>query len=423
MDSNAVSSKKRRFNEASSILAKPFKSPLRRDLDTNSAASTESTSTDTSEEKSHITSFTQASPCPSLSPSAPSFSPYTTPPRTTPSKPTSTSQEILASSTITPRARIASLQKEQHGLQSRLSRQRDELDTLNQAIKIVEQHKATELEMLIRKWRGVSREAAEDLFVSAKDKVNRMGGVRVYNEKMRKRKMREQEWGGWDDKQDGDRDDDEEVGSDVERELERRKAEVEEMVCIQEKEEGEREEQEESEGNEETFTMDMMLKGLHVNLELIGYDKDDQRWKKYAVLDTAPTPYNDQSQWGTVASWGYATNLERNIPELAPGSRLWGYCPTSTVPTTLHLKHDDGNISGHWVEVSGHSQQLMPLYNRYMQTPPTKVHDKDRMAWTAFFQGVWLGGCLLGEYVFSPNSQTPVHPLGNASGQGNGVDC
>lgn len=28
----------------------------------------------------------------------------------------------------------------------------------------------------------------------------------------------------------------------------------------------------------QTFTMDMMLRSLNIDLELIGYDKDAQRW-------------------------------------------------------------------------------------------------------------------------------------------------
>ncbi|PLN74647.1 hypothetical protein BDW42DRAFT_58249 [Aspergillus taichungensis] len=137
-------------------------------------------------------------------------------------------------------------------------------------------------------------------------------------------------------------------------------------------------------------------------------------WKTYPVPSTAPAPYNDQSSWGIVPAWGYATVTESNIPEIIPDSLLWGYWPTSTLPTLLCLERSDPEE--HWVEVSNHRQQLMPLYNRYERV----LFDEknlDDMAWSTVFRGVWVAGYLLSEYVFSsdPRAREPIHPLGAAS--------
>ncbi|KAF9884958.1 hypothetical protein FE257_000868 [Aspergillus nanangensis] len=136
-------------------------------------------------------------------------------------------------------------------------------------------------------------------------------------------------------------------------------------------------------------------------------------WKTYPLPSTTPAPYNDPSRWGIVPAWGYALVLQSNLPDIPSNSILWGYWPTATVPTMLHL--EPGDPSGHWIEVSSHRKPLMPLYNRYVQV---EAQDKDRMAWTALFQGVWIGGYLLSEAVFAPDvqHQEPIHPLGAAVG-------
>ncbi|KAH2983322.1 hypothetical protein KXW58_000515 [Aspergillus fumigatus] len=121
-------------------------------------------------------------------------------------------------------------------------------------------------------------------------------------------------------------------------------------------------------------------------------------WETYPVPHTAPPPYNDQASWGIVPAWGYATVTESSVPGIAPDSVIWGYWPTSTSPTLLRLEPSD--LQGHWVEVSSHRQQLMPIYNRYEQILPEN-EEPDEMAWGAVLRGVWIAGYLLSEYVYT----------------------
>lgn len=228
--------KKRGLGDGSHTLKRPFKSPLRKAPDAEPVVFSQSVSTDSSNQRLFVNSTIKWKSSPGTQTPLAGQNPF---------------QDAHTSSATTPKARISTLQREMSSLQLRLARQLEEIDILEQAINILEKGKLGELEILKQKWRSVSRDAAEDLFVSAKDKVNRMGGVRVYNEKIRKRKMRQQEWGGWDDKQEDNDDEDEDLGSDIEREKERRKAELEEMIDFQEKDEAELEDEEESENDDE----------------------------------------------------------------------------------------------------------------------------------------------------------------------------
>jgi Swi5-dependent recombination DNA repair protein 1 len=79
-----------------------------------------------------------------------------------------------------------SLQKQHSALVLQLSKLRQSLDTAQQALKIQSSNTDAELDTLIRKWQLVSREAAEELFAGAKDRVNRMGGVGAWREQNQK---------------------------------------------------------------------------------------------------------------------------------------------------------------------------------------------------------------------------------------------
>jgi len=86
-----------------------------------------------------------------------------------------------------------------------MSQQALVLESLPPAHKDSDEH----LEELIIKWRGAARQAADHLFGVAGDRVNRMGGARVYFERERDRKNKwedEADSGvisGWADAEDG----------------------------------------------------------------------------------------------------------------------------------------------------------------------------------------------------------------------------
>ncbi|KAL8902443.1 MAG: hypothetical protein Q9207_004718 [Kuettlingeria erythrocarpa] len=163
-----------------------------------------------------------------------------------------------------PSPHLDKLQKRHTALINELSALRASLETTNQALEIEASNTDTELEALISKWKTVSRDAAEEVYTAAKERVDGAGGVQAFKKKEKEMK---QGW-GWEKKRedeqrtydDGLGPDDGAQDSDAEKEIADRGAEG------------------ADEEDEEGFTMEMMLRSLDIPLDLIGYDKAQQRW-------------------------------------------------------------------------------------------------------------------------------------------------
>jgi Swi5-dependent recombination DNA repair protein 1 len=67
--------------------------------------------------------------------------------------------------------------------ESSLAKTRQDIDMLNQALRLATSDKDSELDTLAIKWRMAARQAAEEVFAGARDKVNRMGGVGAWRER------------------------------------------------------------------------------------------------------------------------------------------------------------------------------------------------------------------------------------------------
>jgi len=71
---------------------------------------------------------------------------------------------------------------------------------------------------LIRKWKGASREAAEEVYRDVRERVNRMGGVRGWRERERERRRGMEEFmRGWDGEEPGEGGRGEDEGAEEER--------------------------------------------------------------------------------------------------------------------------------------------------------------------------------------------------------------
>ncbi|KAL4934349.1 putative DNA repair protein Dds20/Mei5 [Aspergillus undulatus] len=257
MSSYTPNGKRRRLEQASNALSRPFKSPLRRETPT---VKEEATSPKTKEiaAESH----------------SEQTNPFPTPPPTR--KRTLLGQQRPTSTkTLTPAdPEISRLQKQQRELQSRMSTLRSELDTVQQALRIESSNRDDELEALIVKWKKVSQDAAEEVFAGAQERISRMGGVKAWREKMKSNDARweQEEMESWFGNVDA-----EGVEFD-EEEVRLRKAELKEE--IEREKEKKSKEGSEAELESEEFTMDMMLKTLNIELATVGYDKAGQRWIK-----------------------------------------------------------------------------------------------------------------------------------------------
>ncbi len=71
---------------------------------------------------------------------------------------------------------------------------RNEIQMLTQAHALATSTTDEDLVVLIDRWRAASRAAAEELFGSTRDRVNRMGGVGAWQEREKESKERQKKW-------------------------------------------------------------------------------------------------------------------------------------------------------------------------------------------------------------------------------------
>ncbi|KAE8151027.1 hypothetical protein BDV25DRAFT_139277 [Aspergillus avenaceus] len=267
--------KRRRVENAASALSKPFRSPLRRP--TQSKQNSQPTNEDNgSSSKPDLDSgasntidavATQSGPLPIDPTSSTSPSGLQTRKRKFRANPLTAPKKPIFSDPA-----IMDLQKQERMLQSRLATLRSELDTAQQALRLETSTKDTELELLIAKWRSVSQKAAEEVFAGAQERVARMGGMKAWRERTKS------DSGRWEqdvmESWDGDAD---AIDADLDGvEPEFRQAEMHNRYETDKKDNNQDSRIHETENDE--LTMEMMLKTLNVDLKIIGYDKDHQRW-------------------------------------------------------------------------------------------------------------------------------------------------
>lgn len=194
--SSPLSVKRRRINDATSTLAKPFVSPMRTTKvertplkeDRNAANQPYTPSTlahtittshmllvDPPTERRSTAGATKAK-------ATPARKQYTF----TPSR----------SSKRTDPAELAA-QKALSALESQIKAIRNEIDSLEQAAQISSTTTDAELEALTDKWRLASQQAAEEIFGSVKERVCRMGGVAAWRESEKKKFERSHGMGEW----------------------------------------------------------------------------------------------------------------------------------------------------------------------------------------------------------------------------------
>ena len=205
MASVNLAGKRRRAENAASTLSKPFKSPLRRPMQSNATTTPKKEECEegnrdsletlpqrsTTEEKNEK----HTTPTSSTTSSHPTIS-QTRKRKTIDTSTTPTKKKTWLSSADPV---VADLQKQQRALQSRLASLQSDLDTAQQALRIESSNRHTELKALIAKWRGVSQDAAEEVFAGAQERVTRMGGMAAWKEQKKSRDARweEEEMESW----------------------------------------------------------------------------------------------------------------------------------------------------------------------------------------------------------------------------------
>ncbi|KAI9829989.1 MAG: hypothetical protein M1826_005162 [Phylliscum demangeonii] len=271
MATPAHAAKRRRIEDASRALSKPFRSPFRHGPGSEPSSPTTTidhhyptnptSPTTTSTTATHI-------PAPLGSRLARRPLPSARPPRSESDAITLTAEE---------NAQLQQLAKQSRVLERRLGALRSEIDTLRQAHRIESTGKDAELRALIAKWTRVSREAAERLYADGRERVNRMGGPQAYRAMQRQR----QEWFemGQEEEQrarraenqhrDGDGDGDEDEDERANDRYAEHDGDDDDVPPAKDKNEDD---------DDDVFTMDMLLVSLNVDLDVIGFDRKRQHW-------------------------------------------------------------------------------------------------------------------------------------------------
>ncbi|OCK90735.1 uncharacterized protein K441DRAFT_680124 [Cenococcum geophilum 1.58] len=243
--------KRRRLDNATRTLHKPFKSPFRTPLKPQIAAedSSKTANTPSTVDHSHVVPVQSTA---------------------TPTKPLPTRPAVSTPST---RAK-ASTASTKPSTTSALISLRTDIQTLTQAYRLATSTTDADLEVLIERWRAASRAAAEELFASTRDRVNRMGGVGAWRE----REKEQREWRTKWEKEEMEAERGGRGEAEGEEEGEERREKSGEREYERGRDKDEQEEKVEEGNDDDSFTMDMMLRTLNIDIDVIGYDRQGQRW-------------------------------------------------------------------------------------------------------------------------------------------------
>ncbi|RMZ10044.1 hypothetical protein D0860_03975 [Hortaea werneckii] len=296
--SSPLSLKRRKFNDANKTLKKPFVSPLRNaraqrppvkeDHQHGNTPYTPSTLAHTVSAAERDTTQKNDSTASNANPATPA--------------PLIKSQSLhkrpgfITSSRCADPAELAA-QKALTSLELQIRPLRTDIDALKQSEQISTSNTDAELEQLTEKWRLASQQASEELFGHVKERVCRMGGVAAWRESEKQKFERSHGMGAFapepEESDDADCEFDSQGEELPEKEQEFRKAEkrrvkqealdAADLPSAMEQqiggsEGGKKMVWQEEVKDDDSFTMDMMLRSLNIELDVIGYDKSAQRW-------------------------------------------------------------------------------------------------------------------------------------------------
>lgn len=177
--SSPLSVKRRKLNESTARLSKPFVSPLRAQNNEPQPPVSENKENETKYLPSTLAHTVKAIPAANaMTFKSTNRLSYSTPAKSTPIR----KQHAYTSSTK--RKDQAELQAERAitSLEMELRKVRNDIETLDQAAKLRSTTTDHDLEKLTQKWKEASQSAAEELFGTVKERVNRMGGVAAWRE-------------------------------------------------------------------------------------------------------------------------------------------------------------------------------------------------------------------------------------------------
>ena len=118
----------------------------------------------------------------------------------------------------------------------------------------------------------------------------------------------------------------------------------------------------------------------------------------YAVAPDAMGYWNffptDTEGFGRVPVWGYAEVIASAHPQIATGTRVYGYLPMST-----HLLIQPGQINDYgMLDVSPHRQAMSAIYNQYSFTTRDPAYAPENEAAISLFRPLFTTSFLLDDW-------------------------
>jgi hypothetical protein len=128
-------------------------------------------------------------------------------------------------------------------------------------------------------------------------------------------------------------------------------------------------------------------------------------WDAFPVSSFLPPPYNDTTKYGIVPVWGYAEILSSHIPGLEPGTILYGFWPSSTLPSDLQLTPTEP--AGHYIDTTSHRQTMWSYYHRYTLAPASIDLTSTSLAAETVFKPLFECAHSLNAYILGPSTTHP----------------
>jgi len=141
-------------------------------------------------------------------------------------------------------------------------------------------------------------------------------------------------------------------------------------------------------------------------------------WDAFPVPNFLPSPYNDENIYGIVPVWGYAEILSTRIEGLKPGSILYGFWPSSTLPIDLELEPTEP--AGHYIDKTPHRQTMWSYYHRYILMNQPLDLTSPTLASELIFKPLFecshsLNAHVLGPLALHPSKPQPSTPKPSSS--------
>ena len=99
--------------------------------------------------------------------------------------------------------------------------------------------------------------------------------------------------------------------------------------------------------------------------------------------------------WGRVPVWGFAEVAASEVPELATGTRVFGYLPPSR-----ELLVAPAHVSAHgFTDSSAHRAALPPAYNRYARTDADPLYEAEHEDQQMLLRPLFLTSYLIDDFL------------------------